>query len=277
VKPGAVALAHLLAAMGCAAGDAPSDTPVVAVSVLPLAYFVERIAGEWVEVEVMIPPGASPATFEPTFRQVEAVSRAVAYVQVGHPNFPFEAAWLDRLIAENPKMPVINASARVDQKVGDPHVWVSPRHAKTIADNIAQALTGLLPERAEAMERNRVSLLAEIDEVDAVIRQAVAEARGRRFLVFHPAWGYLADEYGLEQVAIEVEGKEPNPADLTRIIELVRESSIRVILVQPQFSRAAAELIAGEAGCTVETVDPLAKNWPVNMRRVADVLRGALN
>ncbi len=246
--------------------------PLVVVSVLPQRYFVERIAGDAVAVAVMIPPGANPASHEPTIAQLRALHDARLVVRVGHPNFPFERAWLGALLAEAAPPAVVEASAGITPVPGDPHGWVSPRRARHMARNIAAALVELLPEQRAQLEARLAVLLAEIDRLDAELREILSPRKGGRFLVFHPAWGTLAADYGLEQMAIQRHGKDPDPRRLAALIRNAREAGIRVVFAQPHFDAAGAEMIAAEIGGRVEWLDPLAPDWPDNLRRVARAL-----
>jgi zinc transport system substrate-binding protein len=257
---------------GCPSGPPAPPRPIVVVSVPPQASFVERIAGDLVELDVMIPPAASHASYEPTLRQMKAVSRASVYVKVGHPSFSFERAWLDRLLGESPGLRVIDGSAGIERKAGDPHVWVSPRSVRRMARNIAAGMAQELPEHRATFEANLRSFLEEVDRVDADLRSVLKSRRVRALLVFHPAWGYLAEDYGLEQLAIEEEGKEPSPGRLAQLIARARSEGLRVVLVQPQFSPAAAELVAQEIGATVVSVDPFARDWLGSMRTLIAAL-----
>jgi zinc transport system substrate-binding protein len=276
-----VVLAILIPVLVCAglacrdARHAEEAKPVVAVSVLPQAFIVEQVAGDRVEVEVMIPPGASPATHEPTMQQMDAVSRAALYVKVGHPNFPFERAWLDTILADHDNLPVVDGSAGVRRREGDPHVWVSPGCVRVMADNVAAALSEALPAHGEEFRRNLALFQGKIDALDAEIRRSLEKHRGRKFYVFHPAWGYFAAEYGLEQVAVQEGTGEATPGALAGLIDRARSDSVRIIFVQPQFSRESAELVAREIDGSVLAIDPLARDWLDNLARTAVSLREA--
>lgn len=250
--------------------------PVVVVSVPPQAYLVEQLAGDAVDVHVLIPPGASPATHEPSVREVTALASASLLVLVGHPRFPFEATWGERLTADRPELPVISSSDGVPVRPEDPHVWVSPRAMRTMATNVHAGLVDLLPERAPELGTRLASFLASLDRLEVQLESALAPARGRRILVFHPAWGYLLSDYGIHQFAIESEGKEPGPAALRRVIERARAAQVTAVFVQPQFSTRAAETVAEELGVPVVEIDPLAHDWDANLRLVASTFRGAL-
>jgi zinc transport system substrate-binding protein len=242
---------------------------------VPQAFFVDRVAAGRVQVEVMIPPGASPATYQPTLEQMKAFSKASLYVKVGHPGFPFERTWLDRLLAERPGLTVLDAFAGLAPTQEDPHLWVSPRRARVMAREIAAALTRLLPQQESAFAANLQRLHAEIDALDLEIRRILADARGKSFLVFHPAWEAFARDYGLQQLAIERHGKEPDAKALADLIAQARAAGVKCIFVQPQFDPQSARTVARELGARIETLDPLAYDWPANLRRVAQALADA--
>lgn len=271
-----VGLAAAVAALAAACAQEEDPRPRVIVSVAPQAYVVDRLAGDRVRVEVMIPPGASPHTYEPSVARMTALQEAALYVKVGHPNFPFERAWLDRILAATPDLVVVDGSRNVAERTGDPHVWLAPRHVKFLAVEVEAALEPVLPDAVETLRANLAAFRTEIDALDREIRALLAGRRGRAFLVFHPAWGHFADAYGLEQVAIEHEHKEPDARQLAALIERARHEDVQVIFVQPQFDRSGAEMIAREVGARVETLDPLAYDWPANLRRAAPALAEAL-
>jgi len=249
---------------------------MVVVSVAPQAYFVERIAGPAVDVRVMIPPGASPTTYEPTMDQMTALDRASLYVKVGHPAFPFERAWLDKLLEGASGIKVLDGSVGIAIDDHDPHLWLSPRSAELIAAGIARELGSLFPAEKSSFERNLGRFRSELAALDREIRDKLDGLEHKRFLIFHPAWGYFAREYGLTQVAVEHGHKEANPADLRDVIQHARAEGVKVIFVQPQISRASAELIAGEIGGEVVVLDPLAADWAKEMRHAAAVIGEAL-
>jgi zinc transport system substrate-binding protein len=262
-------LAMIGLSLACGAAPESDPRPVVAVSVLPQRWFVEQLAGDRVRVEVMIPPGASPATHEPGMGQLRALSEAILYVKVGHPHFPFEEAWLGRLLADAGEIPVVDASAAqgVDAE-GDPHLWLAPAHARALARAIHAALRETLPGAAAALDANLAALLAEIDAVDAELGELLGPRRGAAFVVFHAAWGHLASAYGLEQLAIETGHREPDPRHLAEVIERSRKLGVRTVFAQPQFDERPARVVADAIGARVESLDPLAYDWPANLRHV---------
>ncbi len=270
----AVVLGGLLGA--CGAEEPRDDRPLVVVSVAPQRFLVKAVAGELARVEVMIPPGANPRSYEPTFGQLRALEEAALYVKVGHSNFPFEQAWLERLLAEVPGLPVVDASAGLSLPEGDPHVWLAPRHAEHMAVQTASALERIFPEHQQLLRHNLAAFRERVTELDHEIERLLEDLDGAEFFVFHPAWGYFAEAYGLRQVAIESEHKEPDPYELAELIERAKKAKARVIFVQPQFDPTSAKTVARETGARVEGLDPLAEDWDANLRRAAHALAEGL-
>lgn len=256
-------------------------------SVPPQAYFVERLGGEHVRVEVMVPPGTSPDTYEPTPQQVLALARARLYVAVGHPDLTFETAHLGRLLEERPGLPVVDMAEGMaflpleepghEHGESDPHVWVAPALVRVAADNIARALAAADPEHAAVYRENVRRFEADIETLDRFIHSRLDGLPRRRFWVYHPAWGYFAAEYGLEQVALEEEGKEAGTARLVELLETARREEVRTFFVQQGFSDKSARLIAEEIGARLVVLDPLAYDWLDNLRRVTQALEEALS
>ncbi len=271
------------------ARSAPGDPMPAFVSVAPQSYFVKKIGGDRVAVSVMVPPGASPATYEPKPAQMRGLSEAALYFSVG---VPFERAWLGRIRSANPDMTVIPTQNGIelrrmkgrhdhrsdhdhghgrdaDDGIPDPHVWLSPPLVQQQARNILTALIDAAPAHRAEFEKNHAAFAAELNALDREIREILAPVKNRRFMVFHPSWGYFADAYDLEQIPAEIEGKSPKPADLQRLIGLARQNSIRVIFVQPQFSDQSARIIANAVDGRVAAADPLAADWADNLRDTA--------
>lgn len=275
--------------------SAPDGRLPVAVSIPPQAWLVERLGGDRVETQVLMPPGASPSTFEPSPRQIVALDRARLYLAVGHPDFPFESRLLDRLLDHRDDLTVIemtdglgslaltghdHAHDGAEQPASeiDPHVWVAPGTMAAAAGPVARALAELDPEHAELYRRNLAAL---DDEIAALDRELAAkfsdlEPEHRRFWVYHPAWGYLARQYGLEQIAMEAGGKELSAARLVELTDRAGAERVTVVFVQSGFSDRAARALAAETGARVEVLDPLARDWPENLRAVADRLHRAM-
>ena len=239
----------------------------VAVSVLPLASIVEAIGGDHVEVTVMVPPGTSPATYEPTPRQMAGLASSVLYVSMG---LPRERNWLSQLRAIHPDLPVLELPAIVETRPidghghgseherPDPHIWLGPKQLRTTARAIRDALTRIAPRLAPDFAANAREWLARLGAADEIASERLRPHAGRAFLVFHPAFGYLADAYGLRQIPIEQRGMTPGPRMIAAAIEAARAEDIRVVFVQAQFSEDSARTIAAEIGGRVVRLDPLA-------------------
>lgn len=266
-----------LLSAGCSPGS--HDRLGAAVSVLPQKYLVERIAGDRVTVAVMIPPGFSHESTEITPGQIKALSRARVYFRLGP--LPFEEANMDRLTQANPALKVVDTSAGVALLGGhhgaDPHLWLSPPAMTIMARHIRDALVELDPAGKSIYDANFKALAADMDILDRRISTMLASYKGRKFLVFHPAWSYFAQRYGLTQVAVEHEGKSPGPQHMKNIIDLARKEKIRVIFIQRQYSSAAAATVAGDLGGKVKVLDPLDPDWPAMMNTTAEAIRDALD
>lgn len=267
----------------------------VAVSVPPQAYFVERVGGRRVHVEVMIPPGYSHVDYPLTPRKMAVLSHADLYVKVGHPGFEFEARHVDPFLAQVPGVRVVDMSQgmRFLETPGtegpvccdshdhahagsDPHVWVAPATVAVAAENIARALEEADPAHAGEYRSNLRDFLDDIRALDLEIRSKVGgEDAGRSFLVYHPTWGYFAHQYGLKQIAIESEGREPSAARLIELIEEARREEVEVVFVQEGFPRKSAQIIAEAVGGRVVTADPQRQDWLANLREVSTALSKA--
>jgi zinc transport system substrate-binding protein len=266
------------------AGCVPSGTPEspdalsVTVSILPQKFFLERIGGEYVRVNVMVLPGESPATYEPRPAQLKALTKADAYVSIG---VPFERAWLERIASANSGMLMVDTTEGIDRICSggscDPHIWLSPRLVKIQARTIYEGLVTLDPTHEEEYGANLDGFIAEIDELDAHIRQKLVGVEQRKFMVFHPSWGYFARDYGLEMIPVQIEGQEPSAAELAELVVRAKRENIQVIFAQPEFSTRAAETIADEIGGKVLLISPLAENWLENMRSVAETFGQVLS
>ena len=262
----------------------------VMVSVLPQVNFVERIGGDKVEVSEMIAPGFSPATYDPSPAQLRELQDADIYFRIG--KIGFELSQMDRLESLNEKMLVIDTSKGLtfrtieshtheedgevhegEEEAGDdPHIWLSPRAVKIQAKNIYEALVAHSPENEEYFNNNYQKFLNDLDELDIKLKNTFSSMPEETILVYHPAFGYLADDYGFHQEAIEVGGKEPNPAQLKDIIDEARQDNVKVVFVQSQFSTKSAEAVAQAIGGVVVKIDPLAKDYFVNLESMASTI-----
>lgn len=290
----ALAIAPVLGACQSTAapiGDNSTQTNVT-VSIVPLAYFAERIGGDWVNINTMVGPGEEPHTYEPTPDQMKAIANSAIFFSIG---VEYEDVWLPRLEETNPDMAIVDTSAGIDRipvatsvtEVGvqpedeeddhdhdegnlDPHVWLSPENGKTIAENMLNGLIEVAPEHEADFRSNTEALIAEIDTLDAQIQEILAGDQARSFMVFHPAWGYFAKQYDLDQIAVQVGGQDPSASELADLVDIARERAITVIFVQPAFNSASADALAQEIGGAVAAADPLAEDWLENLKIVAN-------
>ncbi len=263
----------ILLAASCSAERGGGSRYLVFSSILPQKYFVERVAKGDAEVVVMVGPGANPATYEPSPRQMAQLSEAQAYFRIG---VPFEEAWMPRISAAHPDLRIIDTSEGIRKIDGDPHVWTNPLMVRTIAVTLKEAFAAMIPARKAVYDANCSEFIRDLEALDAEIRAMLHPVKNRKFMVFHPSWAYFAAAYGLEQISIEREGKEPGAKTLERFIALGKKEQVKVIFVQAQFSRRSAETIAQAIGAQVVAVDPLAEDYIVNMRRVATAFAMAM-
>lgn len=274
----------LLLLAGCS-HSRTAEVPTLTVTIEPLRYFTEAIAGPRYRVVSMVPEGSSPETYDPTPQQLVHLAQSAAYLQVGY--IGFEQSWIEKLKANNPGLPFFDTYRGIDlirEEVAhhghthaggvEPHVWNSPKNVLRMADNICAALCRLDTLHADEYRTRTDSLQRMVRQTDAAIR-ALLPVKGRSFLIYHPALSYFARDYGWQQVSIEENGKEPSPAQLQALIRLCREKEIRVIFVQQEFDLRNARLIARELGVTVIPVNPLSYHWQEEMLNVARSLSTA--
>lgn len=252
----------------------------VTVSILPQKYFVERIAGDRAVVTVMVPPGENPATYEPKPDQLTALSKAAVYFRIG---VPFENAWMERFAGVNSAMPIVDTREGANVRYWedapdkpDPHIWLSPVEVKAQAQTIKDSLAELDPDHAADYQANLDSFIADIEALEADVRQTLEGVTDRKFIVFHPAWGYFARDFGLKMIPVEVGGQEPSAAELADLISRAQTENIKVIFAQPEFSTSAAETIAGQIGGEVLLISPLNPDWLNNLRTVANTFADVL-
>jgi zinc transport system substrate-binding protein len=261
----------LLLLTGCGSAPEPADRLLAAVSVAPQAEIVRRIAGDRVAVETLVAPGASDEDLTLSPRKALALARIRLYVKVGHPAYALEARYVDPFLARHPGIRVVDMSRGMDLDPGDPHVWTAPAALKVAARNVAAALSGIDPPHAAEYRANLERYLADLDRLDREVRARLAGGQ-QAFLVYHPSWGYFARQYGLEQIAIEAEGKEPGAASLIGMIERARQRQARVVLVP--WPRESAQVIADEIHGRIVVADPLSPDCEVTLLRVAGALGG---
>ena len=272
----------LLAIVGLSAcqGKKEGGTRTISVTIEPQRYFAEKIAGDLFQINCVTPAGQSPETYDPTPQQMVQISQSQAYFRIGE--IGFEQAWMKNLQSQNPDMVVFDLSEGMElikneeeaHEEGeahhhhhhgsvDPHIWTSISGARVIAQNTCQAFIKLDPENHE-----------EIDSTEAEMKQLLQPLAGTAFIIYHPALTYFAREFGLKQLCIELDGKEPSPAQLKQLLEMATQSDAKVVFVQQEFDQKNAELIAKETGCRLVAINPLSYNWHDEMIRLATILAG---
>jgi len=282
-----IALLIAVPLLVCSKGTLQVGRPKVFVSIIPQAYFVEEIGGGHIEVEVLVPPGHNHETFEPTPRQLVALSQAKVYFTIG---MPFEAALIKKLGANMPSLQIISTYKGIQlremtehhshgdnesqvEAYRDPHIWLDPQLVKIQSENIFKALVALDAEHKKDYEKNLQFFAAELDSLNSKIKRILMSVQGASFLVFHPAYGYFAARYDLKQIAIEQEGKEPTAHSLAEIIELSKQLGIRAIFVDAQAGNPSIQKIAEAINAEVVVLDPLAKDYMNNMIKTAELVR----
>ena len=261
-----------------------SEKPILTVTLEPLRYFTEAIAGDNYEVVSMVPKGSSPESYDPTPQQLVNLSKSQAYLRIGY--IGFEQAWMKKLEANCPNMKVYDTSKGIDlirdkghwhgdhfhEGGVEPHVWNSTQNALIIADNIYQALCELDSTHQEDYQKRLDVLKQTIRQIDANVHTLLENADST-FLIYHPALSYFARDYGLKQVSIEEGGKEPSPAQLKTLIETCRSENVHTIYVQQEFDQRNAQLIANELGVNIVSINPLSYDWIKEMIRIAEALK----
>ena len=254
----------------------------VFVSILPQQYFVERVGGEFVDVNVMVGPGQNPATYEPTPHQMAALADTDIYFSIG---VPFEKAWLNKIKKSNPKLIVIECCESISDLDGhshhdehtDPHVWTSPKKVIQLVLLIKESLINNSNINSIAIENSANNFISELHKLDEVIKSKLSLLKHRSFIVSHPSWSYFAHAYDLKQIPIEKEGKEIQAKSMVNLIKIAKEKNIKAVFVQRQFNDKAANIIAKEINATVYELDPLAFNYIENMNDVTNKIMKGLN
>lgn len=272
---------------GCNFEKQKSNNPgnILTVSILPQKTFVEKISGTDFKINVLIPPGASPATYTLLPSQLKDISNSAVWFRIGY--IGFEYAWKEKISQTNPRMKVVNLAdgldlIKVEHGEGnddpdhaegiDPHIWLSPRLVKQMAKTILDELTLLKPEKSEEYKVNYLRFIKEIDLLDSEIKNMLSDYSGRKIIVFHPSLSYFARDYGLEQYALESGGKEPTPQQLAQVVDMARKENINVIYIQSEFDRDHATVFAEEIGGKIIQVSPLNPDWEQNLKTMAQIL-----
>jgi zinc transport system substrate-binding protein len=272
----------LITVLSCGRKGNEQEAAIITVSIPPFKYFVEGIAGDQFKVNVMVPPGANPHIYEPTPDQILNLRRSVAYISDGY--LGFESIWLDRFYEVNRQMKRLSLSESIDpiysedhndgdhNEIADPHYWVSPSCAQKMALALKQFLTELTPENNVLYEANYKILKEKIMSADAKAAELETFAKGRAFMIYHPNLAYLARDYGLQEISVEYEGKEPSALRLKELIDLVKRDSLKVILIQKEYDTKNARVISEETSLAPELIDPLSEDWLTSVTDIIEIL-----
>jgi zinc transport system substrate-binding protein len=296
-------LSALFVVLPTTAADRPAGKIKAFVSILPAAYFVERVGGTNVEVSVLVGPGQDPHTFELTPKTVAKLADAKVLFKMG---FPFEETIIKKMGSTFKNVEVVDLQKGIKLRTMageesqaeeaehghgeaeepehhheagqmDQHTWLDPRLAKLQAKTIADTLIRIDPNHKDQYEKSLKEFQADLDAIHEQLSKALAPVKGRSFLVFHPAYGYFGHAYSLKQIPVQIGGKEPTAKQLARLIEKAKRDGIKVIFVEPQFSRKSAEALAKNIGGAVVPLDPLAHGYLKNLQEMAAKLDSALS
>lgn len=272
--------------ISCNSGSYKGNKEVITVSISPFGYFVKAIAGNDYEINVMVPASADPHIYEPVPGQIASLGRSVAYISDGY--LGFEMTWLDRFYEANREMKKLSLGSSIDlieaeehheeghSEGADPHYWVAPESAMIMAASVRQMLIELKPENKDEYDARYKILTDTIAALDSLAINLFSEFRGKSFMIFHPALGYIARDYGLNQIAVENEGKEPTPSSMKNLIDIAGEKRIKVILIQKGFDTKNAGAIALETGAELVAIDPLSEDWPQSVREIINAIHRSL-
>jgi zinc transport system substrate-binding protein len=261
-------------------------------AILPVQFLIDRIGGDRVESGVVVLPRENPATYEPGPRQMARLSEAAVLFRIG---VPFENGFLPKLKRLVPELLIVDLREGIDLRmmdaahshdeeeeekdgVGapDPHLWMSPRNMITMAETVLRTFSSLDPEGAAEYRDSHETLVSELTALDARLKKILAPYTGKRFFVYHPSFGYFADDYGLKQIPLEIEGKEPTGKQLAYYIDEAKELGVHIIFVQPEFPKKSAETVAKAIGGSVIPVNTLSPDYLANLVKVAEALERGL-
>jgi zinc transport system substrate-binding protein len=264
------------------ASSEETQKPVIAVTIVPEATFAKAVCGDLMEIITTVPPGYSPETYEPTPQQKEELSRASIYFAIG---VPVEESSILPAAADLNNMKIVRLQDAVAKQYPDrtfssgerdPHIWLSPKRAKVMVETIAQQCGELDPANKQQYEENAQNYLKQLDELDAELKEIFSKIENKNFLVFHPAFGYLADDYGLTMYSLEEEGKEATPQHLKDMVDFAKQQNIHAIFYQDEVDSKQSEAFAEEIGGKTVELSPLAPDYIENLKKMATTMAEAM-
>ena len=286
--------------LACGSGTKNGNTGgkrVLTVTIEPQRYFLDQIVGDAFTINTLVPPGTSPETYEPAPSVMIDMGKSDIYFMVG--DLGFENAWSKRLAENNPNVTIINCSKGIELMEGhdhshdhvhghdhhadvpghvhahsgiDPHVWSSPPAVKIFVRNMLQAVVESDPDNEETFRANFDEFSVKIERTDSLIRNLLKDVPSKSFIIYHPALGYFARDYGLHQLSIEFEGKSPSPSQIKELVDVARKEKINTVFIQRGFDTKNAAVVAQEIGAEVFEIDPLRYDWDEELLRIATIL-----
>ncbi|WP_304943171.1 metal ABC transporter solute-binding protein, Zn/Mn family [Vallitalea guaymasensis] len=275
----AVTMLLILLNPGCSNNkNSDVEKPVIAVTIVPEKTFVEKVCGDMFDVITLVPAGNSPANYEPTPKEMEQFSNAKLYFSIG---VPTEQANILSKATDMKDMKIIKLQDEVAQAYSprefapgkiDPHIWLSPKRVKTMVESIVREVSSFDPDNKDVYKENGEKYIAELDKLDKDIQESLKDIENRKFIVFHPAFGYLADDYNLQMYALEKNGKDATPQSLKEMIDLAKAENIKAIFYQSEISSKQAQSFADEISGKTVQLSPLAPNYIENIENIIQYL-----
>lgn len=252
---------------------------MIAVSIVPEQTFVEAVCGDLVDIVTLVPSGSSPENYEPTAQEMEKFSDASLYFSIGVPTE--EANILPnvgdiKVISLQDEVAAVYEDRTFESGERDPHIWLSPKRVKVMVETIAKEMSELDPDNKGTYEQNAADYIVKLDEVDQEIKDALKGVESKNFIVYHPAFGYIADDYGLKMYSLEEEGKEATAQHLQDMIDLAKKENIKVIFYQEEIDSSQSEAFAEEIGGKTIQLSPLAADYIDNLKNMAQTMGEAM-
>jgi zinc transport system substrate-binding protein len=276
----------LISIISCREHSTDNEGRIITVSIAPFKYFVEEIAGGDFKINVMVPAGADPHTYEPFPEQIRRLRKSVGYISNGY--MGFEMNWLDRFYQTNRNMKRLSLGDKIDlldsshhqegnhREGADPHYWVSPKCAMIMALSVKDFIIALNPSDSQKYNTNYQTLMAKIRDLDDYAQKLFSGCQNRSFMIYHPNLAYMARDYGLKEIPVEFEGKEPPPSRMKELIDLARKDKLTTIFVQREYDSKNAKAIADETGTELKIIDPLSEDWLKATKDIINALTTSL-
>ena len=271
-----IIIIQVLLMVSCASpADKEDDKLTVAVSIVPQETFVKEVAGDTVDIITAIPPGKSPENYALSPMELEKLSRSSVYFTIG---VPAETGIIDKLNDINGSIKIVDLADKVKEQYPeievapghrDPHIWLSPKRASVMVDIISQELSDADKENSGRYRENAQLYIEKLIEIDKEISGLFSNLKNRTFIIYHPSLGYFADDYGLNMVSIEEEGKEAAPLNLQKVIDVAREQNIKTVFYQSEMDSKQSRVFADEIGGKAVQISPLASDYIDNIKKIA--------